>query len=495
MFSYAEDGDNRWPRRRPNSRVGTGMAGESGVRWRVGYGWLLLLWALVLPAWANTAPKPLIVANSKAWQPFSYLNEAGQPDGLLIDLWREYGRVTGRPIQFKLVDWQSSLDLVRNGQADVHGGLLWSPERNRVYDYGQALSHLDAQLFFANSLRGSDVNYYLLHESVGVVAGGFEEYYARKNFPRTRLRTFDDNDAMLRAALNGELEAFIADLQVANFYIYTAADPTRFIPVRHLYSDDVRFAVAKGNQALLQELEQGFARIGEADRERIIRKWMHIETVYPAHLWPWLLAVGGLVLMAYIIQLRRAVASRTAELIQANARLERLASTDSMTGILNRRAFLPLLEQRLSSSEACALLLFDLDRFKGINDHFGHGVGDEVLSAMVERVQRVLPASALFARIGGEEFCISLLVVDMATLQQWAEGIGREVNGRKLSTSAGELGISISTGAVWVPAEVRAEGRRVLLQADQLMYGAKSLGRNTWQAAIYVKEMADEAGQ
>lgn len=114
---------------------------------------------------------------------------------------------------------------------------------------------------------------------------------------------------------------------------------------------------------------------------------------------------------------------------------------------------------------------------------------------MVERVQRVLPASALFARIGGEEFCISLLVADMATLQQWAERIGREVNGRKLSTSAGELGISISTGAVWVPAEVRAEGRRVLLQADQLMYGAKSLGRNTWQAASYVKEMADEAGQ
>ncbi len=263
------------------------------------------------------------------------------------------------------MDWQASLDLVRNGQADVHGGLLWSPERNLVYDYGQALSHVDSQLFFANSLRGSDVNYYLLHESVGVVTGGYEEYYARKHFPTTRLRTFDDNDAMLRAAFSGELDAFIADLQVANFYIYTSADPTRFIPVRHLYSDEIRFAVAKGNQALLQELEQGFSRIGEADRERIVRKWMHIETVYPVHLWPWLLAIGGLVLMAYIIQLRRAVASRTAELIQANARLERLAGTDSMTGILNRRAFLPLLEQRLASGQASALLLFDLDRFKG----------------------------------------------------------------------------------------------------------------------------------
>ncbi|HDC4324439.1 TPA: GGDEF domain-containing protein, partial [Aeromonas hydrophila] len=61
--------------------------------------------------------------------------------------------------------------------------------------------------------------------------------------------------------------------------------------------------------------------------------------------------------------------------------------------------------------------------------------------------------------------------------------------------SAGALGISISTGAVWVPAGGGAEGRRVLLQADQLMYGAKSQGRNTWQAASYVKEAADEAGK
>jgi diguanylate cyclase (GGDEF)-like protein len=435
----------------------------------------------------------LIVTNSKAWQPFSYINEEGQPDGLLIDLWREYGRVTGRPIQFKLVDWQTSLDLVRTGKADVHGGLLWSPERNPLYDYGQGLSRLDSQLFFANSLRGTDVNYYLQHESVGVVAGGYEEYYARKHFPTTRLQTFTDNDAMLRAAFSGELDAFIADLQVANFYIYTSADPSRFIPVRHLYSDEIRFAVAKGNQALLQELELGFSRLGVADRERIIRKWMHIETVYPLHLWPWLLALGGMVLLVYIVQLRRAVAGRTAELIQANARLERLAGTDSMTGILNRRAFLPEFEQRLASGQASGLLLFDIDRFKGINDHFGHGVGDEVLSALVERVGLVLPDGALFARIGGEEFCISLPMADMAALQAWASRIGREVSLRKLQTSAGELGLSISTGAVWMPDGVRADGRRVLLQADRLMYGAKSLGRNTWQAACYAEEKENAA--
>ncbi|MEN9585579.1 MAG: hypothetical protein RLZZ616_2585, partial [Pseudomonadota bacterium] len=85
------------------------MVVSSGFGWRVCSGCFLLLCLVWLPARASPAPKPLIVTNSKAWQPFSYLNEEGQPDGLLIDLWREYGRVTGRPVEFKLVDWQTSL--------------------------------------------------------------------------------------------------------------------------------------------------------------------------------------------------------------------------------------------------------------------------------------------------------------------------------------------------------------------------------------------------
>ena len=268
----------------------------------VSIGWGLLLLALALPAWAKAPEEPIIITNSKAWQPFSYINESGQPDGLLIDLWREYARVTGQKIEFRLVDWQGSLDLLHEGKADVHAGLLWSPERDKLFDYGQPLAQLDSQLFFSSELRGTDVHYYLLHETVGVVAGGYEEYYARRYFPGTRLQTFDDNDTLLAAAFRGDIKAFIADLQVANFYIYTSEDPTRFIPVRHLYTDQIRFAVKKGDLALLNRLEEGFAKLKESDRERVIRKWMHVETVYPIHLGPWLLQAGALLMLDYIVQ-------------------------------------------------------------------------------------------------------------------------------------------------------------------------------------------------
>lgn len=451
----------------------------------VGIGWGLLLLALALPAWAKAPEEPIIITNSKAWQPFSFINESGQPDGLLIDLWREYARVTGQKIEFRLVDWQGSLDLLEGGEADAHAGLLWSPERDKLFNYGQSLAQLDSQLFFSSELRGTDVHYTLRHETVGVVAGGYEEYYAKRYFPSTRLQTFDDNDAMLAAVFKGELKAFIADLQVANFYLYTSEDPTRFIPVRHLYTDQLRFAVKKGDSALLSKLEEGFAKIKESDRERIIRKWMHVETIYPIHLGPWLLLAGVLITVAYIVQLRRAVASRTAELSRANARLEKLASTDPLTGLLNRRAFIPALEQQLAAGNPCALLLFDVDHFKEINDRFGHSIGDMSLEQLSATVARILPEGALFARIGGEEFCLLLQLSSLAETERWAERICQECHRQPLQTRSGDVTLSVSTGAVWVAAKASADADQLLRQADDLMYQAKAWGRNTWQAASY----------
>lgn len=451
----------------------------------VSIGWGLLLLALALPVWAKAPEEPIIITNSKAWQPFSYINESGQPDGLLIDLWREYARVTGQKIEFRLVDWQGSLDQLHEGKADVHAGLLWSPERDKLFDYGRPLAQLDSQLFFSSELRGTDVHYYLLHETVGVVAGGYEEYYARRYFPGTRLQTFNDNDTLLAAAFRGDIKAFIADLQVANFYIYTSDDPTRFIPVRHLYTDQIRFAVKKGDLALLNRLEEGFAKLKESDRERIIRKWMHVETVYPIHLGPWLLLAAGLIMVAYIVQLRRAVANRTAELSRANARLEKLASTDPLTGLLNRRAFIPSLEQQLTSGPPCALLLFDVDHFKETNDKFGHNVGDKLLEKLAESIAVILPEQSLFARIGGEEFCVLLPSDNLQATGLWAACLCQEANKERLETTLGEVTLSISTGAVWISARESIDTDQLLRQADQLMYQAKANGRNTWQAAPY----------
>jgi|GEM_PF-608785 len=446
----------------------------------------LLLVLMLLSQQASAVPdtnqSPLKIANSKAWKPFSYLDENGQPQGMLIDYWREYSKITEQPVEFILTDWQKSLDLVRNGRADIHAGLLWSEARDKYLDYADSLSKLDSQLFYASTLLGTDPEEYLRSGQLGVVTGGFEESFAREHFPATDIITFANNEQMMLAAFSGNLKAFIADLQVANFYLYTSNNPAQFIPVRHLYSETIFPAVQQGNTALLKQINSGLAQISAADRERIRRKWMHVETVYPDYLWQTATLLISLIIAVYIYQLRRTVAVRTQALRAANTELNRLASTDALTGITNRRRFLELFDQRCKedSDHSISLILFDIDHFKGINDNYGHLVGDQVITAVAGRVEKLRSKSMVFARIGGEEFCILISDANAHETETLAATVRQSVAQPSVATDGGALPVTISIGAVLVAAGQPINPQQLLNQADRLMYQAKQQGRNQY---------------
>ncbi|WP_412509977.1 diguanylate cyclase domain-containing protein [Shewanella indica] len=424
--------------------------------------------------------RELVVTNSGSWKPFSYLNDAGEPSGMLVDIWREYAKANRVKIRFILTDWQHSLDLVRSGQADIHAGLLWSQEREHYLDYAQGLLGIESQLFFNQALLGTEPGRYLdSGGEVGVVSGGYEEAFVRREFPNTSLIVYASNEQMLKSAVAGRLKAFVADLQVANFYLYTSQEPTLFVPVRHLYSAQIRSAVKEGNITLQEEIRQGLARIPDAEYQRILNRWMYVETVYPRYLLQVVLALLFLAVISYVFMLRRTVAIRTAELEAVNAELLHLAATDSLTGISNRRAFMEALEQACDSRsyDSLTLLLFDIDDFKRINDSYGHLVGDELICQLVQRVATLLPEDAVFARVGGEEFCILQLGMTESGTQKLARSLLLSVGQAPFSTKVGELPLSISIGAVYADPGSR-DPLSVLADADRLMYQVKASGRN-----------------
>lgn len=181
---------------------------------------------------ANAEPlDKLVIANSKAWKPFSFINHKGDPDGILVDYWREYGRKNNVEVEFLLLDWQASLDAVRDGQADIHAGLLWSEQRDSYLDYAPEILSIDTQMYIGQALIGTNLDAFMLGEHqylVGVVAGGYEEEFTRRHFPNLNLISYSNNQLMIEAAFNGELDAFVADLQVANFYLFSSDEPQRF---------------------------------------------------------------------------------------------------------------------------------------------------------------------------------------------------------------------------------------------------------------------------
>ncbi|GAB1139594.1 MAG: sensor domain-containing diguanylate cyclase [Shewanella algae] len=432
---------------------------------------------------SDTAQQPareLVIANSNSWKPFSYLNDAGEPAGILVDIWQEYAKANRVEVRFILTDWQGSLDLVRSGQADIHAGLLWSQDREHYLDYAQGLLGIESQLFFSQGLLGTEPDGYLINGGeVGVVRGGYEETFVRQKYPKASVLTYASNDLMLKAAFAGRLKAFVADLQVANFYLYTSREPARFIPVRHLYSAQIRPAVKEGQSALLEEIRQGLARIPDSEYQRILNRWMYVETVYPRYLLQGLLGILLLGILVYVFMLRRTVAARTAELEAANAELAHLAATDGLTGIANRRAFMDALEQACDGRgyDSLTLLLFDIDDFKRINDSYGHHVGDEVICQLTKMVVAILPEGSVFGRIGGEEFCILQLGMTEAEAKTLATRLLLSVDREPFATKAGKLPLSISIGAVYAKPGAR-DAQSVLADADRLMYQVKASGRN-----------------
>lgn len=207
---------------------------------------------------------------------------------------------------------------------------------------------------------------------------------------------------------------------------------------------------------------------------------------------------GGLVVKTET--LAEEVRARTSELHLANLRLkgfveelrhakqelEVLATTDSLTGVANRRHITEEAERLMARlrrhHHQVSVLVFDLDRFKTINDTHGHVAGDRVLEAFARSAAEQLRTEDIFGRLGGEEFLAVLPETDQAEGMAVAERIRESVARLRFEAPEGSFGVTVSIGL----ASVRADSTSftsLLRRADAALYRAKSDGRNRVVAA------------
>ena len=178
---------------------------------------------------------------------------------------------------------------------------------------------------------------------------------------------------------------------------------------------------------------------------------------------------------------------------RAELEQRKAALTDSLTGIANRRAFFDrgvrLLETALADRRSAALLLFDLDRFKDVNDTAGHQVGDLVLKAFCELIVASMMPRDLFGRLGGEEFACLVADVSMAQALQIAERLRRQFAEMKFPGL--EANATVSVG-VAMAGEAERSLNTLLATADRALYRAKAEGRNRVASAPLV--LVDKSG-
>ena len=168
-------------------------------------------------------------------------------------------------------------------------------------------------------------------------------------------------------------------------------------------------------------------------------------------------------------------------LLKAHKRIKELAEHDALTGIFNRGHFTHIANNALkycqSTGQELSIIMFDLDHFKKINDSYGHACGDWALKKTVEVCKSLGRQNDIFARLGGEEFCILLTSCDKKAALQRAEACRLAIADINTKDSGFEFTITASFGVT----DAKTSGfklEKLLADADSAAYSAKNAGRN-----------------
>ena len=193
------------------------------------------------------------------------------------------------------------------------------------------------------------------------------------------------------------------------------------------------------------------------------------------------LAAAGLAMLALLVLAAITALRANARADEATAELRRMATTDALTGLWNRRHLLERLESEtarsLRNGRPLCLASIDVDHFKRVNDLHGHPAGDEALRVLARLFREALRGSDVVGRMGGEEFAILMPETDRDQARLVCERLREKVARTPVPLPSGAaLTVTLSTGIALMAGEEASD--KLISRADSALYGAKAEGRN-----------------
>ncbi|WP_170920447.1 PAS domain S-box protein [Desulfacinum hydrothermale] len=218
-------------------------------------------------------PRPLQVVLDDNYPPYIFRDPDGHLQGILVDQWHLWEQATGRSVQLVAMDWGKALESFRQGRGDVIDTIFQTPNRAKIYSFGKPYAEIPVSIFYHTTISGLPDAHSLGGFAVAVKKGDACIQVLRNNGVRTFVK-YLSYEAIIRAAAAGKVKIFCIDDPPAYYFLSKYGLTDRFKRGFSLYSGWFHRAVRKGDEAVLEEVERGFASLDPQSLEAIDRKWM-----------------------------------------------------------------------------------------------------------------------------------------------------------------------------------------------------------------------------
>ena len=281
------------------------------------------------PAIDNPPVSSIRVVMDNNYPPYIFLDEQGTPQGILVDQWSLWEKRTGVKVELVAIPWEAALSGMEAGKFDVIDTIFYTDERAKKFDFTDSYARIDVPIFFHNNISGIADAGDLSGFRVAVKRGDADaEYLADAGI--TGLVYYNSYEEIIQAAERKEETIFVIDQPPGLYFLYKYGLQDQFNYSAPLFSGEFHRAVKRGNPALLDLVESGFANISKSEYQAIDNRWLGIQQGNSWQKYLSYFPIGALIvslifltLIIFTRTLQKRVSQRTQELDQALSNLQK----------------------------------------------------------------------------------------------------------------------------------------------------------------------------
>jgi ABC-type amino acid transport substrate-binding protein len=261
--------------------------------------------------------KTITITHPIDHKPYIFVDENGESKGMLADFWRLWAEKTNVEIKFIPLHFQECLELVKDGKADMVGGLFYSSERDQHLDFSKVFAQTAGELFVSKELKVESIETFA-DIVVGVVKGYFADEFLPEAFPFLTWKSFASNEEVVKSALAGDIQAFVLDYLVG-MHLLTQYDTSGRIK-RHktLYIGELRGGVKDGNAEMIALIDAGIDKISKKEINKIFKTFKLHDSIFTGRfksLLPYIIFSFLIAVMAvYIVFLKKQIRQKKIKL-------------------------------------------------------------------------------------------------------------------------------------------------------------------------------------